>query len=405
MSNFDKTRLKRIDDWMDGYVEAGKFPGSTMLLAQGGDIVHRATTGWMDAEAKKPFKEDTIVRIFSMTKPIASVALMMLAEKGDFHMDAPLSDFIPEFGDAHRLIDGAERLDQVKRCATPTVAQAATHTSGLTYSFNPSPLSEAYKEEIRDFGPTAAPLAETAAKLGKLPLLYKPGEKWHYSVGIDVIGRIIEVVSGQSLDEFLQEELFDPLGMDETSFSLDDEHLDRFAHLYTSLDGDPMSLGSAGSGTIRKVDDAENSAYRAAQCFSGGGGLLAPIDDYFKFADMIRRGGEANGKRFLSPSTLRWMRENWLEDDIASMGTKSFAEMPMEGMGFGIGWSVVLEPARVRMAGNVGDYAWGGMASTFWWNDPVADLTCIFYTQLTPSSSYPNRAQLKGLVHGAMVGG
>ena len=121
--------------------------------------------------------------------------------------------------------------------------------------------------------------------------------------------------------------------------------------------------------------------------------------------DMLRRGGEANGKRFLSPSTLNWMRQNWLEDDIASMGTKTFAEMPMEGMGFGIGWSVVLEPARVRMAGNVGDYAWGGMASTFWWNDPVADLTCIFYTQLTPSSSYPNRAQLKSLVHGAMVGG
>ncbi len=404
MSNFDKERLKRIDDWMDGYVEEGKFPGSTMLLAQGGEIVHRATTGWMDAEAKKPFKEDTIVRIFSMTKPITSVALMMLAEKGDFHMDAPLSDFIPEFKDMEALIPGAISIDQTERCATPTLAQAATHTSGLSYSFNPTPLSEKYADLRQDFGPASGTLEGMAAQAGSLPLAFKPGTEWHYSVGIDILGRVIEVVSGKPLDEFFKEELFDPLDMDDTFFTIPDEKLDRFAHLYTASEGDAMALGSRGTGTMRKVDDAENSAYRNTQTFSGGGGLLAPIDDYFKFADMLRRGGEVNGKRFLSPSTLNWMRQNWLKDDIASMGPKSFAEMPMEGMGFGVGWSVVIEPARVRMAGNVGDYAWGGMASTFWWNDPVADITCIFYTQLTPSSSYPNRAQLKGLVHGAMTG-
>jgi len=229
MSNFDKTRLKRIDDWMDGYVEEGKFPGATMLLAQGGEIVHRATTGWMDVEAQKPFREDTIVRIFSMTKPITSVALMMLAEKGDFHMDAPLSDFIPEFADMEALIPGATSIDQTERCATPTLAQAATHTSGLSYSFNPTPLSEKYADLRQDFGPASGTLEGMAAQAGSLPLAFKPGTEWHYSVGIDILGRVIEVVSGKTLDVFFKEEIFDPLDMDETFFTIPDDKLDSFA--------------------------------------------------------------------------------------------------------------------------------------------------------------------------------
>ena len=405
MSNFNKERLKRIDDWMDGYVEEGKFPGSTMLLAQSGEIVHRATTGWMDVEAQKPFKEDTIVRIFSMTKPITSVALMMLAEKGDFHLDAPLSDFIPEFRDMEALIPGATSIDQTKRCATPTLAQAATHTSGLSYSFNPTPLAEKYTDLRQDFGPANGTLEGMAAQAGSLPLAFKPGTEWHYSVGIDILGRVIEVVSGKTLDVFFQEEIFDPLDMEDSFFTIPDDKLDRFANLYTSSDGDAMALGAKGTGTLRQVDDAENSAYRNTQTFSGGGGLLASIDDYFKFADMLRRGGERNGHRFLSPSTLKFMQRNHLRGDISSMGPKSFAEMPMDGVGFGIGWSVMLDPALARTPGNVGDYSWGGMASTVFWNDPIDDLTCVFYTQLTPSSSYPNRPQLKALVHGAKTGG
>ena len=271
MSNFNKERLKRIDDWMDGYVEEGKFPGSTMLLAEGGEIVHRATTGWMDVEAQKPFKEDTIVRIFSMTKPITSVALMMLAEKGDFHLDAPLSDFIPEFKDMEALIPGATSIDQTKRCATPTLAQAATHTSGLSYSFNPTPLAEKYTDLRQDFGPANGTLEGMAAQAGSLPLAFKPGTEWHYSVGIDILGRVIEVASGKTLDVFFQEEIFDPLDMEDTFFTIPDDKLDRFANLYTSSDGDAMALGAKGTGTLRRVDDAENSAYRNTQTFSGGG--------------------------------------------------------------------------------------------------------------------------------------
>ncbi|MEM7268957.1 MAG: serine hydrolase domain-containing protein [Pseudomonadota bacterium] len=404
MTTFDKDRLTRIDDWMDGYVAKGRFPGASMLLAQGGEIAHRYTTGMRDVEKGLPWFDDTIVRVFSMTKPITSVALMTLVERGLFHLDAPLSEFIPEFADMTALAPGADSIDQVERCATPTIAQAATHTSGLSYSFNPTPLSKRYHELKQDFGPTGGTLEAMAAQAGSLPLAFKPGERWHYSIGIDILGRVIEVVSGKTLDVFFKEEIFDPLGMDETSFTIADKHLDRFASLYTSLEGDPMALGSAHSGGMRKVDEPETSPFRETTNFSGGGGLLAPMDDYFKFADMVRRGGERDGERILSPSTLKFMRQNFLPGDIASMGTKSFAEMPMEGMGFGVGWAVAEEPSRTRMPGSVGDHGWGGMASTYWWNDPVRDLTCIFYTQLTPSSSYPNRAQLKALVHGAMTG-
>lgn len=403
MTEFDPDRLKRIDAWMRRYVDEGKFPGSTMILAQGGNIVHRATTGLRDVEQGLPFEEDTIARIYSMTKPVASVALMMLVEEGLFHLDAPVSEFIPEFADCAALVPDANSIDQVERCAPPTVAQLATHTSGLSYSFNPGPLSAALKEGGMDFAAIRPPLESQVRELARLPLAFRPGARWNYSVGIDVIGRIVEVASGQSLDVFLDERIFQPLGMKDTFFRLPDDRVGRTANLYTSLDGDPMSLGKPGGGALNLVETAEDSVYRRTTCLSGGGGLLGTIDDYFQFAEMLRKGGAHNGARILSPATLAFMRQNQLPGDIASMGPDSFAEVPMTGVGFGIGWSVVLQPGLMRVPGNVGDFSWGGIASTIFWVDPVADLTCIFFTQLMPSSSYPNRAQLKALVHGAMV--
>lgn len=403
MPAFDPDRLTRIDDWMSRYVDDGKFPGSTFLLAKGGEIAHRATVGRRAVADDKPFHEDTIARIFSMTKPVTSVALMMLAETGRFHLDAPVSAFLPEFADCEALIDGAERLDQTAPCPAPTLHQLLTHTSGLTYSFNPGPVSAVYREDKLDFNADGPGLAEATRRVAAQPLAFAPGARWEYSVGIDVIGRVIEVVSGKTLDRFFAEEIFEPLGMKDTFFTLPDDRVDRFAHLYTSLEGDPMSLGQKASGVMREVDAAATSPYRAPSTFSGGGGLLATIDDYFQFAEMLRKGGAHNGERLLSPATLRFMRRNHLKGDIASMGPKSFAEMPMEGMGFGLGGSVVIDPARCRVPGNVGDFSWGGIASTVFWVDEVADLTCVFFTQLTPSSSYPNRAELKALVHGAMT--
>lgn len=404
MPGFDKTRLERINHWMNSYIEAGKYPGSSFLLAEGGKVVHRATAGYRAVEAKKPFADDTIVRIFSMTKPIVSVALMMLVERGLFPLSAPLSKFLPEFSDCRAMITGARRVDQTESCPTPTLHQLLTHTSGLTYGFNPGPLGEVYTAAGIDFGPSRAGLKEVTRSLAALPLAFAPGERWEYSVSMDVIGRVIEVVTGKPLDVWLHQEIFEPLGMKDTFFSVPDSKLDRLAHLYTSLEsGNPVRLGTASKIVMREAETAEKSAWRNARTFSGGGGLLSTIDDYFAFTEMLRKGGEHNGVRLLSPATLDFMRCNHLPADIASMGVKSFAETSTIGIGFGIGGSVVMNPARAGAPGSVGDYSWGGIASTVFWLDPVADLTAIFFTQLTPSSSYPSRSELKALVHGARL--
>ncbi|WP_340108510.1 serine hydrolase domain-containing protein [Pikeienuella sp. HZG-20] len=402
MQSFDPTRLARIDDWMRRYVDEGKFPGSTFLLAERGEIVHRASAGYRAVEAKAPFEEDTIARIYSMTKPIVSVGLMMLAERGLFHLDAPVSAFLPEFAECRALVPGAATADDVAPCPPPTLHQLLTHTSGLTYGFNPGLAAAAYAEAKIDFAPDRPGLAEMTRALAALPLAFTPGARWEYSVGIDVIGRVIEVVAGRPLDEWLRDEILEPLGMKDTGFAIPDAKIGRLAHLYTSLEsGSAMSLGAAGRGVMREVETAEGSAWRGTRTFSGGGGLLSTIDDYFAFTEMLRKGGAHRGARLLSPATLAFMRRNHLSGDIASMGPKSFAETPMTGIGFGVGGSVVLDPALARAPGNVGDFSWGGIASTVFWLDPVADLTAIFFTQLTPSSSYPARSELKALVHGA----
>lgn len=402
-TRFDAERLGRLDRWMQRYVDEGKFPGSSVLIAEGGEIVHRHACGLRDMTKGAPFAEDTIARIFSMTKPITSVALMMLVERGLIHLDAPLSAVLPEFSDCSALLPGAERIDQTEPCAPPTLHHVVTHTAGFTYPFNTSPVSAAYRDANLGFGPDGPGLEPMVKSLAALPLVFRPGARWEYSVGIDVIGRVVEVVSGKPLDRFFAEEIFAPLGMTDTFFSVPDDRLDRFACLYTSLEGDPLALGTKSERVIcREVDRPETSAYRNAVTFSGGGGLCGTIDDYFRFGEMVRGGGAFGGERLLSDSTVAWMRRNHLPGDIASMGPKSFAEMPMEGVGFGIGGASFTDPGRSRIPGNVGDFGWGGIASTYWWTDPVADLTCIFFTQLSPSSSYPNRAELKALTHGAL---
>lgn len=288
MPSFDPERLTRIDDWMRSYVEESKFPGSTFLLAEGGNIVHRASTGYRAIDEGKPFEEDTIVRIYSMTKPVVSVGLMMLAERGLFHLDAPVSDFLPEFAECRALTGGAG--DETAPCPAPTLHQLLTHTSGLTYAFNPGPAAAAYAAARIDFRPNGPGLAEMTRKLAELPLAFAPGTRWEYSVGIDVVGRVIEAVTGQPLDTWLEAEILEPLGMTDTGFAIPDNKVDRLATLYTSLEsGAPISLAAAGKGVMRQVETAEDSAWRGAKTFSGGGGLLSTIDDYFAFTEMLRK--------------------------------------------------------------------------------------------------------------------
>ncbi len=402
---FDPSLTTRISDWMQRYVDQRKYPGSSVLIRHKRQEVFYHACGYRSVEDELPFSRDTIVRIYSMTKPVTSVALMTLVERGLLHLNAPLSDFLPEFDSMQALIPGATRLDQVENAPAPTIHQLLTHTSGLSYPFNPGVLPEAMDERKLIFSPNQGPLSERVRLLADLPLAFQPGTRWEYSVGIDVIGRVIEVVSGQSLDQFFRDHIFKPLSMTETGFSVPAGAGNRFASLYTPLDGDAMALNSANTGgdTLRLVDAAEDSPFLDAETFSGGGGLVGTIDDYSTFAEMLRNRGTWNGHRILGPKTMEFMLSNHLPGDIASMGPQSFAEQPMEGTGFGIGGAFVLSPARARTPGSVGDFGWGGMASTYFWVDRINEFSCVFFTQLSPSSSYPSRSELKALVLGAMI--
>lgn len=401
MAEFDADRLDRIKGWMQGYVDTRRYAGCSALIAQGGSEAFYHECGLRDIESATPWTRDTVARIYSMTKPITSVAMMMLVERGLVHLDASISDFIPEFADTGCLRAGASDISQTEPCAPPTLHQLLTHTSGITYSFNPGLVPQAMGEGKLDFWPGRRTLAEAAVALSELPLVFRPGARWEYSVGIDLIGRVIEVITGKTLEAFFIEEIFDPLGMDETRFNVPAGTEDRFASMYTPLAGNSFDLNSAekSAETLNLADNLEKTPFRGSKMHSGGGGLVGTIDDYLKFTEMLRCGG----KGLLSPQTIAFMMRNHLGGDIASMGPSSFAEQPMQGMGFGIGGAVILDPARAGVPGSVGDFSWGGMASTFFWIDPVHELSVIFFTQLSPSSSYPSRAQMKAMVHGALM--
>ena len=392
---FDPDRLQQIEIWMKRYVEEKKYAGSSLLIGRQGKIAYLQAVGRRSIEDDLPFEIDNLVRIYSMTKPLTSLAVMMLHEKGLFHLEATIDRFLPEFANCHALIEGAQSVAQTFRVNPPTIHQLLTHTSGLIYGFNPGVLAGIYEDEGINFRPTAGGHHEMAKRVAKLPLAFQPGKRWEYSIGIDILGVLVEIVSGKGLDQFLHEEIIGPLGMVDTSFRVSNSALGRLANCYEKTADDNLALR----------DDAKNSCYHedVVDTYSGGGGLVSTLSDYFKFAEMWRCGGSLNGVRLVAPGTISFMCQNHLVGDIASMGTKTFSEMPMDGMGFGLGGSVVLDPVHTRMMGSIGDFSWGGRASTYFWIDPVKQLSVVFFTQLVPSSSYPCRAELKALVHGALI--
>ncbi len=401
---FDQSRLNRISGWMQNYVDGRKFPGCSVLIeGQGAEQYHHAC-GLRDISTGAPFERETIVRLYSMTKPVTSAIFMMLVEEGRIHLEAGVSDYVPSLKDVQALIPGATSIDQTENAPSPTMQQLLTHTSGLSYAFNPGLVPKEMETREIFFAPAQGTLTEMTDRVAELPLAFQPGTCWEYSVGIDVIGRVIEVVEGKPLDEVFRERIFDPLGMKDTHFRFQDATLDRASLLYTPLEGNAMGLNEAnfGADTLRLADDVETSQLRQTSLFSGGGGLVGTLDDYMAFCRFLHT-GQAGAERLIGPSTLRFMRSNQLGVEIAAMGPQSFAEQPMRGMGFGIGGSVVLDPGRASVPGHVGDYSWGGMASTFFWIDHVADMSVVFLTQLSPSSSYPARPELKAMIHGALL--
>lgn len=405
---FDAGRLARIKPWMRSYVDQGKFPGAMTLIARRGEIAYCDWTGRMDIEGDRPWARDTMLRIYSMTKPLTSVGLLMLYEDAHCHLDDPVDAYLPEFADRQVLIPGAERIDQVEPAKTRmTLHHLLTHTSGLTYGFNEGVLSAEMEARGITFSPrrpasdksAISPdrddLAQMVRDLSELPLNFDPGSRWNYSVSTDVVGRVIEVISGQPLDRFFAERILGPLGMEDTGFTVPEAKLDRMASCYVKMEEDPLTL----------LDSGRESAFREGEVriFSGGGGLVSTPGDYLRFAEMLRGGGRLGDVRLLSPKTVEVMTRNALPGDLASMGQAVFAEVPFDGIGFGLGVAVMLDPAIAKTLAGIGDYGWGGMASTVFWIDPAAEMTVIFVTQLVPSSSYPNRKELRALAYSSLT--
>lgn len=391
-----KDRLKRITNWMQGYIDGSKLPGATALVARHGKVVFSETLGYGNLEKKNPLTPDSILRFYSMTKPITAVAIMMLYEQGLFQLDDPISEFIPAFRDMTVYRSGPAENPVTESATKPiTIHNLMTHTSGLTYGLgNEGVVSELYIKNQTDFYPHDGPIERVVNRLADIPLKFHPDSRWEYSVAFDVLGRLVEVVSGKALDVFFREKIFEPLGMIDTGFSVPKTEWNRFVSLYESTPESSLSL----------MEDAENSPLTSeVETLSGGGGLVSTLADYFRFTEMLRRRGELNRQQLLGRKTVELMTCNHLPGDLADMGQPTFCETTYQGIGFGLGMSVLLDPAKAKILGTPGEYAWGGYASTAFWIDPAEDLTVIFLTQLIPSSAYPIRRELRVLVYQALV--
>ena len=399
---FDEKRLQRVAELCDRYVEGGKFPCAQVQLAHQGNVAFRYTTGWADIESKAALREDAIFRIYSMTKPITSIGLMQLYEKGEFILEDPVAKYIPAFADP-QVLAGGSYLNPVTRPAQTelTIRDMLLHTSGLTYGFHYSNnLDKMYRDSKFASiwgrkGDDLETLEETANKLGEMPLLFDPGTSWNYSMSTDVCGRLIEVISGKGLDEYLEEHVLGPLGMDDTGFYVENAKHGRFTSNYAITSKDPLT----------RIDSVEDSPYLEPQLFlSGGGGMVSTTDDYQRFVDMLINGGELEGERVIGRHTLDFMTLNHLPGGatLNELGQSTFTETAMEGMGFGLGFSVLVNPAANAALGSAGEFAWGGAASTRFWVDPLEEITCVFMTQFMPSSHYPIRRELKAVVYQAL---
>ena len=389
-------RLERVDAWMRAYVEAGKLPGLSVSVMRRGVTVWTRAHGLADLARGTPMAPDTIVRIYSMTKPLTSVAVMMLYEEGRFQLDDPVARVLPAFADMRVMTGGnRQRLETVPAARDVTVRDLLTHTSGLTYGFMDATLLDAaYRDAGVDFQTADATLGEVVGRAAALPLLAQPGAAWNYSIATDVLGHLVAEVSGEPFDAFLRTRVLEPLGMVDTDFHVPPEKHARFAANYARGEG----------GRLQLLDDpAESRFIRPPRIASGGGGLVGTAADYLRFCRFMLNRGELDGVRLLGRKTVALMTMNHLPGDMAAMGQPRFSESPYAGIGFGLGFSVTLDPAQAQILGSPGEYAWGGAASTAFWIDPAEEMAVVLLTQLTPSSTYPIRRELRVLVYQALV--
>ena len=390
---FSSQRLNRVSKMMQCYIDKGKLAGGLTMLARHGETFHFQPYGVLDLESGAPVERDSLFRIYSMTKPITSAAVMMLYEEGRFSLDDPVGKFIPELAKL-KVYDGMGETGMrlVDQKQPISIRHLLTHTSGLSYGFHQdSPVEEMYRDA--DITPPDGTLQEMVEKLGRLPLVTQPGAKWRYSFATDVLGYLVEVASGKPFDRYLQDNILDPLGMCDTSFFAPEEKLDRLATVY-----------GAGKGGIAPIRNPLVDRHaRPHTLFSGGGGMVSTASDYMRFCQMLLNGGILDGSRLLAPKTVEMMRSNHLTDDLKPFAVGQSMSSDTKGCGFGLGFRVVMDIAQHGIIGSNGIYSWGGAASTVFWIDPAEELIAILLTQFMPSSHYPLRRQFQIATYQAMM--
>jgi CubicO group peptidase (beta-lactamase class C family) len=393
----DPARLDRIKPHFDAYVDDRRLPGWLATIARGGELVWSDKGGFRDREKSLEVTDDTIWRIYSMTKPITSIAVMMLYEEGRFDLNDDVGQWLDAFKEPRVWAGGTAAKPLTVPAIEPVrVHHLLTQMSGLTYGFHYAhPTDEIYRMKGYDLGfAPGADLAQVVHDWGSSPLRFQPGSGWNYSVSVDVLGRLIEIWSGQSLESFLQDRVLGPLAMTDTDWYCPEEKWDRLAMLYVPQGGDSFPN-----------EELAKGATHAPRIHGGGQGLVSTASDYQRFMTMLLQGGEFDGVRVISSRTLELMTRNHLPNDadLAEYATDSFSETNYAGIGFGLGFSVVIDSVKNKSLTSEGTFAWGGMASTEFWVDPAEDLTVAFYTQLLPSRTYPLRREMRQLVYQALV--
>jgi CubicO group peptidase (beta-lactamase class C family) len=397
---FDGQRLAAIDTFLkERYLDSGEFPHTQLLVSRDGEIVHFSSQGAAREGSDRLIDETSLFRIASMTKPITSVAFMMLVEDCKVALDTPVHHVLPEFKKLGVYAGGGAGVPFMTR---PTdepmrMVDLLRHTSGLTYGFqNRSNIDAAHRELKLENWHGNHDLDSFVAALGKLPLEFSPGTSWNYSVSTDVLGAVVQRVSGMPLQDFFEQRIFKPLGMNDTGFTVPADKLDRLVDCYTLIPGKGKVM----------FDRATESMWSTPfKLVSGGGGLISTALDYNKFCQMCLNGGTLSDTRILGRKTIELMTRNHLPGgaDLSAMSKSLFSETQNAGTGFGLGFAVTIDTARSMMPGSVGEYYWGGMFSTAFFIDPVERVSMVFMTQLSPSMIYPIRRELKTLIYSAMT--
>jgi CubicO group peptidase (beta-lactamase class C family) len=392
-------RLRRIEAFIqDKYITTGKLPCALTQIWRHGQLAYSSVLGAADVERGTPLRPDSLFRIYSMTKPITSIALMMLVEEGKIALDDAVATYIPSWanlGVFQAGVTGAFMTRKPRKAMR--VIDLLRHTSGLTYGFQQrTNVDAAYRQLKLDGVNSESGLEDFVNALASVPLEFDPGDAWNYSVSTDVLGYLVQVVSGMPFETFLRTRIFEPLAMIDTGFSVPKSQQHRLTACYM--------LDQRGN-VVLQDDPASSDFLREPATYSGGGGLISTADDYMRFCRMLLNGGELDGARIVSPKTLKLMTLNHLPGgkEIREMSDSPFSETMVDGLGFGLGFAVTIDQARTMNSGSLGEFFWGGMASTGFWIDPVEDLAVVFMTQLMPSSAYPIRRELRTMVYAAMT--